>query len=287
MAQIRRPSRNPQRITLLRLCLAVSGSLVFAILLFWYDGFPDRKQRAALRAAAAANNNNAMTSVVPVKRPLLTPEKLLAQDFIRNQRVQAVAATEAASRRFALHLEGLVPDALGMTNGTVVLETRPSWAPIGAAHLHKLMDAHFYDQCRFFRVIPNFMVQFGISGDPSIQRVMRETVLKDDTVKQTNARGTVSFAMSGKNSRTTQLFINTKTAGNRYLDKEGFAPIAVVLEGMEHVDRIYADYREKPVQGKIQNRGNDYLQKEFPLLSYIDHVEVQEAVDPSVSVATV
>jgi cyclophilin family peptidyl-prolyl cis-trans isomerase len=274
MAQIRRPNRNPQRITLLRLFLGISGTLFFAICLFYYDGFPDRKQRAALRAAAANGEGDASSVTASVnKRPLLTPEKLLAQDFIRNQRVQAVKATEANSRRFLLHLGGLVPDSHGNTNGTVVLETRPSWAPIGVKHLHDLMDAKFYDQCRFFRVIPNFMVQFGIAADPNVQRVMRETVLPDDSVQQTNARGTVSFAMSGKNSRTTQLFINTKTAGNRYLDKEGFAPVAVVLQGMEYVDRIYADDREKPVQAKIQNRGNEYLNKEFPNLSYIDHVE--------------
>ncbi|GKY93523.1 hypothetical protein MPSEU_000319700 [Mayamaea pseudoterrestris] len=273
MAQIRRPTRNPQRITLLRLFLGVCSITFFAIVLFRYDGFPDRKQRAALRAAAAANADQQAVAGAAVKRPLLTPEKLLAQDFIRNQRVQAVAATESSSRRFSIHLKGLVANSMGETNGTIVLETRPSWAPIGVAHLHKLLDAKFYDQCRFFRVIPNFMVQFGIAADPEIQRQWRDDVLKDDVVKQTNARGTISFAMSGKNTRTTQMFINTKASGNRYLDKEGFAPVGVVLEGMEYVDRIYAEYREKPVQGKIQNQGNKYLEKEFPLLSYIDSVE--------------
>lgn len=265
MAQVRRPSRNPQRLTLLRLFLSICGILVFAILLFWSDGFPNRKQQTmSLRASSES-----------AARPLLTPEKLLAQDFIRqHQRIQMAATiSEASSRKYRIHLGGLVADSYGATNGTIILETRPSWAPLGAEHLHKLLDEHFYDQCRFFRVIPTFMVQFGIAADPRVQQQRRQTVLQDDPVLQTNARGTVSYAMSGKNTRTTQLFINTKTSGNAYLDKEGFAPVALVLEGMEYVDRIYAEYREDPVQGKIQNRGNDYLNQEFPLLSYIESVE--------------
>lgn len=146
-------------------------------------------------------------------------------------------------------------------SGTVIIETRPSWAPIGVAHLHELMEANFYAQCRFFRVIPNFMVQFGIAADPNTQKEWRQKVLKDDPVKQTNARGTVSFATSGKNTRTTQLFINTKAAGNAYLDKEGFAPVAVVVEGMEVVDKIYAEYRRETCPTKDSESGQRILGK--------------------------
>jgi cyclophilin family peptidyl-prolyl cis-trans isomerase len=261
MAQIRRPQRNQQRVILVRLFLAIGGIFFFAVFLFQFDGFPERKK--ALRM-----NHQAV-------QPLLTPDKLLAQDFIRqHQRVDALGGSEPASRRFKILLGGLShSEGDENASGTVVIETRPSWAPIGVAHLHELMEANFYTQCRFFRVIPNFMVQFGIAADPQVQKEWRQNVLQDDPVKQTNARGTVSFATSGKNTRTTQLFINTKASGNAYLDKEGFAPVAVVGEGMEIIDTIYAEYKEKPVQQKIVNQGNVYLDKEFPLLSYIESIE--------------
>jgi cyclophilin family peptidyl-prolyl cis-trans isomerase len=166
-------------------------------------------------------------------------------------------------KRFRMELANLKDEG----TGTVVLETRPSWAPIGAEHFEELVSKLFYDECRFFRVLPNFIVQFGISGSPEVQSQWRKTVLKDDPVLHSNARGTITYAMSGKDTRTTQLFINKKD--NEYLDKEGFAPFGLVLEGMEYIDQINDEYKEKPGQGKIQNQGNEYLEKEFPNLSYI------------------
>jgi peptidyl-prolyl cis-trans isomerase A (cyclophilin A) len=135
-----------------------------------------------------------------------------------------------------------------------------------------LIDDGFYQNCRFFRVLPNFMAQFGISGDPNVQKKYRHNPIQDDPVLETNHRGTMTFATSGPNTRTTQLFINTVNNGR--LDKEGFAPFAQVLSGMEFVDQIYSGYLEKPNQGKIQQRGNGYLEEEFPKLSWISEVKV-------------
>jgi cyclophilin family peptidyl-prolyl cis-trans isomerase len=92
-------------------------------------------------------------------------------------------------------------------------------------HFHELMDDHFYEQAKFFRVIPDFVVQFGIAADPAKNR---PKAIKDDPVVQTNARGTLTYATSGANTRSTQLFINTKASGNGFLDKMGFAPIGLV-----------------------------------------------------------
>ena len=128
------------------------------------------------------------------------------------------------------------------------------------------MDDSFYTNAKFFRVVDDFIVQFGIPAIPSDKY---KTPIKDDPVKQTNARGTLTYATSGKDTRTTQLFINTRKAGNKFLDNQGFAPFAEVLEGMDIVDEIYDKYGERPGQGKIQKQGNEYLDKEFPLLSYI------------------
>mmetsp|Transcript_20989 Transcript_20989/g.29177 ORF Transcript_20989/g.29177 Transcript_20989/m.29177 type:complete len:277 (+) Transcript_20989:183-1013(+) len=167
------------------------------------------------------------------------------------------------------------------TTGKIVIQLRPDWAPLGAERFKELTKAEFWKECRFFRVVPNFIVQFGIHGDPKVQAEWRGKSLKDDTVKKTNARGTVTFATSGPNTRTTQIFINTKEKGNAFLDTQGFSPIGEVISGMEYVDQIYDGYKEKPNQGKIQNKGNAYLEKEFPQLSYVKAIDTGMARLPS------
>jgi peptidyl-prolyl cis-trans isomerase A (cyclophilin A) len=146
-------------------------------------------------------------------------------------------------------------------------------------HFHDLVDAHFYDQCRFFRVVDNFVVQFGLAADPTVQAQWKGKVLKDDPVTTTNAAGTLTYATSGKDTRTTQLFINTNKRGNKFLDDQGFSPFAIITKGMEHVNRINNEYGEKPGQGKLQNQGNIYLEKEFPHLSYINVIRPATAQD--------
>lgn len=187
------------------------------------------------------------------------------------------------SKRFVMELAGLVADDShgSQSTGRVVIETRPEWAPLGVAHFHALVKDGFYDQCRFFRVVPKFIVQFGLAADPLVQQKWREKQkkekLKDDPVERSNQRGTMTFATSGKDTRNTQLFINKRD--NAYLDKEGFAPFAQVVEGMEYVDAINSKYKEKPSQGKIQRRGNEYLNEEFPDLSYIVTLREEKKTD--------
>jgi len=157
----------------------------------------------------------------------------------------------------------------GMT-GQFTVRTRPDWAPIGVERVEALTRESFWDGCRFFRVIENFVVQFGINGNPSVQKKWRGKTLKDDKVKASNQRGIVTFGTSGKDTRSTQLFINT--GENKFLDSQDFSPIGKVVAGMDVVDKIYNGYGDKkdsPKQNKIQTFGNKYLEKEFPKLSYI------------------
>ena len=152
--------------------------------------------------------------------------------------------------------------------GKFVVRTRPGWAPLGAGRLEELVAANFWAGCRMFRVVPDFVVQVGIHGDPKVQKSWREKgTLRDDPVLESNRRGTLTFATSGKDTRTTQIFINTGER-NAFLDRQGFSPVAEVVSGMDVVDAIYDGYREKANQGKIQNRGNAYLEEEFPKMSY-------------------
>mmetsp|Transcript_21287 Transcript_21287/g.40430 ORF Transcript_21287/g.40430 Transcript_21287/m.40430 type:complete len:296 (+) Transcript_21287:303-1190(+) len=158
--------------------------------------------------------------------------------------------------------------------GIIKIQLQPSWAPRGVERFEQLTASGFWDGCRIFRVIPGFIAQFGINGDPTVQAKWRGQNLKDDPVKVTNARGTVVFATAGPNSRTTQIFINTREQGNAFLDNQGFSPIGKVIEGMDVADKLYAGYGEGapagkgPNQAKIQLQGNAYLTEQFPKLSF-------------------
>lgn len=158
-------------------------------------------------------------------------------------------------------------------SGTVRIQLEPSWAPRGVERFEDLTSRGFWNDCRIFRVLPGFVAQFGIQGNRAVQAAWRGKTIQDDPVRVSNQRGTVVFATAGPNSRTTQLFINT--ADNSFLDRQGFAPIGRVIEGLEYVDEFYAGYGEGapsgqgPDQGLIQLRGNSYLKDSFPKLSYI------------------
>ena len=159
------------------------------------------------------------------------------------------------------------------SRGPVVIEVDPSLAPNGAKHFEELVRAHFYDGARFYRVVPGFVVQWGIAADPKVSKKW-EAPIPDDRVKTSNVRGTVSFAATNEpNSRTTDLFINL--GDNANLDGMGFAPIGRVVSGMDNVDKIYPGYGENPDQGEMTERGNAYLLKEFPKLDYIKTAKVE------------
>ncbi len=167
------------------------------------------------------------------------------------------------------------------SKGAFVITVNRAWAPIGADRFYNLVKNGFYDDVRFFRVIPDFMAQFGIHGTPAIQASWRGAQLKDDPVKQSNKRGYVTFATAGPNTRTTQLFINFGD-NSRSLDGQGFAPFGEVSSGMNIVDAIYNGYGEGaprgrgPEQGRLQQEGNAYLNKEFPKLDYIKTATIAE-----------
>jgi peptidyl-prolyl cis-trans isomerase A (cyclophilin A) len=158
------------------------------------------------------------------------------------------------------------------TRDTFVIEVHRDWAPHGADRFYSLVKAGFYDACRFFRVLPYFMVQFGINGNPKIQAAWRSATIPDDPVKVSNMRMSVSFATSGPNTRTTQVFINYRD--NTMLDAQGFAPFGVVVEGMNAVAELEAKFADRPDQKRIEQEGNAYLIREFPGMSAITRATI-------------
>ena len=175
------------------------------------------------------------------------------------------AATEQAPETYQVLFE--------TSKGDFTVEVHREWSPNGADRFHKLVESGFYDECRFFRVLPGFMVQWGINGDPEIQKNWVKANIKDDRVTQTNKRGFITYAKSPqRNSRTSQVFINF--GDNSRLDADGFAPFGQVVDGMDVVDAINAQYREQPDQEQIQESGNAYLNKSFPKLDFIKKATV-------------
>jgi peptidyl-prolyl cis-trans isomerase A (cyclophilin A) len=162
--------------------------------------------------------------------------------------------------------------------GTFVVLVRKSWAPKGADRFYNLVKYGFFDGTRFFRVVPNFMVQFGMNGDPAIQAPWQDANIPDDPVTQGNKRGTMTFANRGPNTRSSQVFINFKD--NAFLN-DRFAPFGEIESGMEAVDKINAEYREDPDQGMIQRQGNAYLTKAFPRLDYVKKATIVTTPAPA------
>lgn len=164
------------------------------------------------------------------------------------------------------------------TKGAIVIEVNRADAPQGADRFFNLVKAGYFTDIAFFRVIPGFMAQFGIHGDPKLASVWRNARITDDPVKSSNTRGALTFATSGPNSRTTQMFINL--VDNARLDGMGFSSFGKVVEGMDVVEKLNGEYGEGapggrgPAQMRVQTEGNAYLKKDFPNLDYIKSASI-------------
>jgi peptidyl-prolyl cis-trans isomerase A (cyclophilin A) len=155
------------------------------------------------------------------------------------------------------------------TKGDIIVDVTRAWAPNGADRFYNLVKNGFYDGVKFFRVVPNFVVQFGMHGDPEIGKHWQNASIQDEPVKEGNKRGNIVYAMGGPNTRTTQIFINLKD--NDFLDSRGFPAFGKVVKGMDVVDKLYSGYGEEAgrAQGEIAAGGNAYLEKTFPKLDAV------------------
>jgi peptidyl-prolyl cis-trans isomerase A (cyclophilin A) len=169
---------------------------------------------------------------------------------------------------------------LDTNEGPIVIEVTRAWAPNGADRFYNLVKSGYFDEARFFRVLPGFMVQFGINADPNVSAAWRRVPLQDDPVKESNKRGYVTFATAGPNTRTTQVFINYNDQ-NAALDRQGFAPFGRVISGMDVAEKLYSGYGEGapngpgPDQQLTQAQGNAYLNRAFPMLDFIRKATIE------------
>jgi peptidyl-prolyl cis-trans isomerase A (cyclophilin A) len=228
-------------------CLAV---LLIAVVVMGSSCAADGEQkpdRAATGAGAAGERNSALLD------PSLAQEK----------------APDKFKARFTT------------TQGDFVIEVTRDWAPNGADRFYNLVKIGYFDDVAFFRNIEGFMVQFGINGDPAVNKKWNKANIKDDRVKESNKHGYITFAQSGlPNSRTTQVFINF--GDNSRLDQDRFAPFGRVVEGMDVVEALYNGYGEGaprgrgPDQGRVQDEGNAYLKQKYPKLDYVQTAKIEE-----------
>lgn len=162
------------------------------------------------------------------------------------------------------------------TKGDFVVQVNRAWAPLGADRFYNLVEHGFFTDAPFFRVVPGFIIQFGLTGDPAVNRAWQSANIKDDPVTQSNKPGYLTFATAGPNTRTTQLFINF--GNNTFLDNQGFAPFGQVTSGMDVVQSLYSGYGERPDQGAITSQGKAYIDKNFPK---IDRIKSATVVPPA------
>jgi peptidyl-prolyl cis-trans isomerase A (cyclophilin A) len=229
-----------------------------------------------------------LSFAIPARTQAQSATKSSAAQATTTKKAPGAAAARPAYDRALLHpalLKEKAPDEykvqFSTTRGDFVVTVTRSWAPLGADRFYNLVRHHFYDNASFFRVLPGFMAQFGISAYPAVNAVWESANIKDDPVTQSNTRGYVTFATGGPNTRTTQVFINF--GDNQRLDRDGFAPFGLVTDGMKVVDMFYDQYGEGapsgggPDQSQIQKQGKLYLDRGWPKL---DSIKTATIVSP-------
>ncbi|MFT4769690.1 MAG: homoserine O-acetyltransferase [Glaciecola sp.] len=166
------------------------------------------------------------------------------------------------------------------TEGRFSVEVERSLAPLGADRFYQLIKAGYYDGVHINRVVPGFIAQFGVHGEPTINAIWKDQMILDDSVRSSNLRGRIAFAMTGPNTRSTQIFINT--ADNARLDTGGFSSFGTVISGMAVVDRLYGLYGENAggglrggKQGPLENGGSEYLHSNYPLLDFVSRATIR------------
>lgn len=222
------------------------------------DNAQDDEAAAAAKQKEDETNSESSDKETTMHPALLDPSK----------------ATETAPNTYKVKFE--------TTAGDFTVKVNRAWAPNGADRFYNLVKIGYYDDgIALFRVIDGFMAQFGIHGNPEVNTKWREARIDDDPVKESNTRGKLTFATAGPNTRTTQLFINF--GNNASLDGQGFAPFGEVIDGgMDTVDNFHKGYGEGaprgrgPNQGLVQQKGNEYLKKDFPELDYIEKATIVE-----------
>lgn len=201
----------------------------------------------------------AVAGCAPESRTPPPPDRVAAKSAVS---IPAPSATPVASpERYRVRFE--------TSKGSFVVDVTRSLAPRGSDRFHELVTIDYFRGVRFFRMVPGFIAQFGIHGDPAVNDVWNEATIPDDPIRGQNTRGTMAFAASGPNTRATQLFVSTGDNVRKLDGQRLFMPFATVVEGMDVIESLNAEYGEEPNFSRIVRQGNAYLNKWYPALDSI------------------
>lgn len=233
---------------------------------------PSQSEAPSAAAGEAAGAKPAPAEASPAETA--PPETPAAEDASAKANSAGTRPAQPTPARLPQKDPNVLTVRMKTTKGDIDIELHKDWAPLGVARFRELVESGYFDGARFFRVVPGFVVQFGIAANPLLTAKWDGSEIQDDPVLQSNTRGIVTFATAGRNTRTTQLFINL--ADNPRLDNMGFAPIGRVVRGMDSVESIDSRYGEAPQQPRIEGEGEAYLSREFPNLDKIVSARVIE-----------
>jgi cyclophilin family peptidyl-prolyl cis-trans isomerase len=230
-------------------------------------------RRTLLLAGLVAAPIHASRAQAPARRPEAAPPPAAPLDSARRRALLRWPTNPFWSTR--------APDTvlvdIETTRGPITIELRRAWAPHGVDRAYNLARGGYFDDSRFYRVVDGFIAQFGLAGNPAVARAWSQAPLPPDARRESNARGTVSFAQFKPDDRTTNLFINL--GDNRRLDAVGFVPIGRVVKGMAVADRLYAGYGERPMakanMTRVYAESNAFLDAKYPKLDRIRKVTIR------------
>ncbi|MCO4099303.1 MAG: peptidylprolyl isomerase [Gemmatimonas sp.] len=160
--------------------------------------------------------------------------------------------------------------------GPFVVQVKRALAPHSADRFFELVSNGYFADVRFFRMVPGFIAQFGIHGNPDVNAVWDTATFADDVMRTSNRKGTLAFAANGPHSRSTQLFISTGENAQKLDGQKLFTPFGTVVEGMDVVERLNAEYGEEPNASRGVRQGNRYFTRWFPALDYITRTQIIE-----------
>jgi cyclophilin family peptidyl-prolyl cis-trans isomerase len=221
------------------------------------------------RMEPSRNERDLLQEKIEMEQQIEKAEKAEAEAKAKAVEDARKAAAENVTEVVELASTEPIKVKFELSTGDALIELYPEWSPLGVAQFVSAVETNVFDQSRFYKVLPGYIAQFGIAGNPEQAAYWARKSITDEPVVASNERGTLTFSKTLlPNSRTTEMFISLKD-NSEILDPNGFPPIGKVIEGMENFDKIYGGYTDEPDQMRIEQIGNAYLKEEYPKLDYI------------------
>eukprot|EP01063_Lacrimia_lanifica_P030663 TRINITY_DN490_c0_g1_i1.p2 TRINITY_DN490_c0_g1~~TRINITY_DN490_c0_g1_i1.p2 ORF type:complete len:243 (+),score=110.42 TRINITY_DN490_c0_g1_i1:55-783(+) len=232
----------------------------------------------ALAADASADENAYELEAQQQEAQPLTEEEAAAAQLKAEQEQAEIDALNSfvAPDAFQIVLETDILTSTGRF-AEVRINITSVFAPLGAARVYQMVKDGAWDRAPFYRVDPDFVVQFGIPGVPALAEKWSPPII-DDPVEVSNQEGTFVMVHSGADTRAQQVFVNLRD--NFALDEQNYAPLGQVVEGLE----LLRTYIYNPTEGRpggcdqhlLTKNGIDWLRSKVPRINQINRAYIVE-----------